>query len=43
MPAPASTENGAPRTELQELQLKSDQVTDEVISCELTVLKFNCF
>lgn len=31
MPAPAAAENGAPRTELQELQLKSQQVTDEVI------------
>lgn len=31
MPAAApSAENGAPRTELQELQLKSTQVTDEV-------------
>ena len=30
MPAPAPAENGAPRTELQELQLKSQQVTDEV-------------
>ncbi|KAK9717326.1 SNAP-25 family [Popillia japonica] len=29
MPAPAAAENGAPRTELQELQLKSQQVTDE--------------
>ncbi|KAF7279049.1 hypothetical protein GWI33_007686 [Rhynchophorus ferrugineus] len=29
MPAPAPAENGAPRTELQELQLKSQQVTDE--------------
>lgn len=32
MPAPAAAENGAPRTELQELQLKSGQVTDEVRS-----------
>lgn len=30
MPAPTAAENGAPRTELQELQLKSQQVTDEV-------------
>lgn len=34
MPAPAppapAAENGAPRTELQELQLKATQVTDEV-------------
>lgn len=30
MPAPAPAENGAPRTELQELQLKSQTVTDEV-------------
>lgn len=32
MPAPAAAtaENGAPRTELQELQLKAGQVTDEV-------------
>lgn len=30
MPAPAPAENGAPRTELQELQLKATQVTDEV-------------
>nr|CAH7725829.1 unnamed protein product [Callosobruchus chinensis] len=29
MPAPAPAENGVPRTELQELQLKSQQVTDE--------------
>jgi hypothetical protein len=30
MPAPAPVaENGAPRTELQELQFKSGQVTDE--------------
>ena len=29
MPAPSS-DNGAPRSELQELQLKSQQVTDEV-------------
>lgn len=28
-PAPAA-ENGAPRTELQELQLKAQQCTDEV-------------
>lgn len=30
MPAPVAAENGAPRTELQELQLKATQVTDEV-------------
>lgn len=30
MPAPVPAENGAPRTELQELQLKAGQVTDEV-------------
>lgn len=30
MPAPAPAENGAPRTELQEIQFKSQQVTDEV-------------
>lgn len=34
MPAPAPTqgtvEGGPPRTELQELQLKADQTTDEV-------------
>lgn len=31
MPAPApAPENGAPRTELQELQFKAGQVTDEV-------------
>lgn len=31
MPAPAAAaENGAPKTELQELQLKAGQVTDEV-------------
>ncbi|XP_056637807.1 synaptosomal-associated protein 25 isoform X1 [Diorhabda sublineata] len=29
MPAPTAAENGAPRTELQELQLKAGQVTDE--------------
>lgn len=29
-PAPPAAENGAPRTELQELQLKAQQVTDEV-------------
>lgn len=37
MPAPApapAAENGAPRTELQELQLRATQVTDEVC--------FNC-
>lgn len=30
MPAPAPAENGTPRTELQDLQVKSQQVTDEV-------------
>nr|CAD7599431.1 unnamed protein product [Timema genevievae] len=29
-PAPAAPENGAPRSELQELQLKAGQVTDDV-------------
>ncbi|CAH1997056.1 unnamed protein product [Acanthoscelides obtectus] len=29
MPAPAPAENGVPRSELQELQFKSQQVTDE--------------
>lgn len=29
-PAPQPAENGAPRTELQELQLKAQQTTDEV-------------
>ncbi|XP_050295090.1 synaptosomal-associated protein 25 isoform X2 [Anthonomus grandis grandis] len=29
MPAPAPAENGAPRSELQELQFKAGQVTDE--------------
>lgn len=28
--AAAAAENGAPKTELQELQMKSNQVTDEV-------------
>lgn len=31
MPAPAPAENGAPKTELQEIQMKSQQVTDEVL------------
>lgn len=36
MPAPTSVaENGAPRTELQELQLRSGQVTDEVSPTKL--------
>lgn len=29
-PAPPAAENGVPRTELQELQYKAGQVTDEV-------------
>lgn len=32
MPAAPTSENGVPRTELQELQVKSQQVTDEVIN-----------
>jgi hypothetical protein len=30
----AAVENGAPKTELQELQMKSNQVTDEV-TCQI--------
>lgn len=36
-PAPPAAENGAPKTELQELQLKATQVTDEVISLLLII------
>lgn len=32
MPAAPASDNGVPRTELQELQVKSQQVTDEVIN-----------
>jgi len=35
----AAVENGAPKTELQELQMKSNQVTDEVI-CQLHSLDY---
>lgn len=38
MPVAPHHENGAPKTELQELQLKSQQVTDEV-SVENRMLK----
>lgn len=37
MPAVPHHENGAPKTELQELQLKSQQVTDEVNEQHITL------
>lgn len=52
MPAPtaaaaAGAENGAPRTELQELQFKAGQVTDEVNDIWMQGCfrkkMFNCF
>lgn len=44
MPAPAApaAENGAPRTELQELQFKAGQVTDEVSALSVSFLHCTC-
>lgn len=40
MPAAPASDNGVPRTELQELQVKSQQVTDEVsTACKLVLCK----
>lgn len=38
MPAAPTSDNGVPRTELQELQVKSQQVTDEVINSHKTCI-----
>lgn len=39
MPAPAPpAENGAPRSELQELQFRAQNVTDEVNYCDQFIL-----